>query len=352
MARTGITYDEVARAATALLARGDNPTIQRVREMLGSGSNTTLSNHLRHWHSQRQGEDEPVLPPSLPEALLPALETFWQLAVEHAREVFSEERAAALAQVAAAQEAQTKAEAKTDRLAGERDQLQSELDRTTRQLAEREQQLATERSTHQQTAGDLRAVSERRAALEEALQQLRTTLAAAEQRRREERTTLATQYQAQLSEERQRAEAVSHRLQQRLDSERAQARTEREQLLATQAKAREQWESELAAREQAWHKQRQALEQTSARERDKCNGTEREAAELRGRLAQQSATSANLESALQRQHERELALGRDNGRLQATIRQLEGELNRLQTALEQARQAASPEPPVTSDPAA
>ena len=41
MARSGIRYEDVQAAAETLLGRGLNPTIQRVREQLGTGSNTT-----------------------------------------------------------------------------------------------------------------------------------------------------------------------------------------------------------------------------------------------------------------------------------------------------------------------
>lgn len=43
MARSGIRYEDVKDTAETLLGRGLNPTIQRVRELLGTGSNTTTS---------------------------------------------------------------------------------------------------------------------------------------------------------------------------------------------------------------------------------------------------------------------------------------------------------------------
>lgn len=343
MARTGITYDEVARTAATLLAHGENPTIQRVRELLGSGSNTTISNHLRHWHETHQEELGPALPSSLPESLMPALEAFWQIAVEHARELFNQERAASERQVATAREAQAAAEQENNRLAGERDRLQRELDRTSRELAERSEQLTAERNGRQQTVGDLRATTERCTGLEQALGEARDALAAAEQRQRDERTALAARYQAQLTDERERAEAAANRLRQRLDEERQQARAERERLLANLAETRKQCDSELAAREHGWREQQQALQRTLAKERDQHNAAGREAAELRGRLTQQGAGLAALETALERGRERELALGRDNERLQLSLRQLETESNRLRQELQQARHRESPE---------
>ena len=39
MARTGVTYLEVAQAASTIQHQGSNPTIDAVRQVLGTGSN-------------------------------------------------------------------------------------------------------------------------------------------------------------------------------------------------------------------------------------------------------------------------------------------------------------------------
>ena len=49
MARSGVQYEDVQRAIHTLLSRGDAPSVQRIREVLGTGSFTTLSEHLRQW---------------------------------------------------------------------------------------------------------------------------------------------------------------------------------------------------------------------------------------------------------------------------------------------------------------
>lgn len=51
MARAGVTYTEVAKAAETLKQQGQDPTIQRVRGLLGTGSNSTLNKHLKQWKS-------------------------------------------------------------------------------------------------------------------------------------------------------------------------------------------------------------------------------------------------------------------------------------------------------------
>lgn len=68
MAR-GITEADVLEAADALLARGERPTIERVRQELGRGSPNTVNRHLDVWWTslaQRvQGQSGSTLPASL-----------------------------------------------------------------------------------------------------------------------------------------------------------------------------------------------------------------------------------------------------------------------------------------------
>ncbi len=52
MSRTGITYQEVIEAITKLQERGKIPTVDRIRNHLGTGSNSTISRYLREWKSE------------------------------------------------------------------------------------------------------------------------------------------------------------------------------------------------------------------------------------------------------------------------------------------------------------
>ena len=53
MARNGIQYCDVQQAIDELLSRGDTPSVQRIRDVLGTGSFTTISDHFRLWRSER-----------------------------------------------------------------------------------------------------------------------------------------------------------------------------------------------------------------------------------------------------------------------------------------------------------
>ena len=49
MSRTGISYSDVANAAIKVQAQNDNPTVDRIREILGTGSKSTIARHLKDW---------------------------------------------------------------------------------------------------------------------------------------------------------------------------------------------------------------------------------------------------------------------------------------------------------------
>jgi len=84
MARTGVTFDDVAQAATKLLSTGEPPSVQKIRDLLGTGSNTTIAEHLKRWKLQKRSKEGITLPEEIPKELVPAIETVWHIAIEHA----------------------------------------------------------------------------------------------------------------------------------------------------------------------------------------------------------------------------------------------------------------------------
>ena len=80
MQRIGIDYYLVADAAEKLKAQGEVPTIDRVRVILGTGSNTTISKYLHQWrNTTAQGsksEHASVITPPDPVQL--AVKRVWQ----------------------------------------------------------------------------------------------------------------------------------------------------------------------------------------------------------------------------------------------------------------------------------
>lgn len=82
MARAGVTYDEVAQAATQLTEQGKSVTIEAVRAKLHTGSNTTLSKHLNQWRQHHRGVTKSEQ--GLPETLINAVKGLHQAMTEEA----------------------------------------------------------------------------------------------------------------------------------------------------------------------------------------------------------------------------------------------------------------------------
>ena len=84
MARHGISYDEVKQAVDELQAEGLNPTIAGIRERLGTGSFTTISEHLKHWRTERQQQPMVAGGSPAPDSLNGMVQAVWQQAREDA----------------------------------------------------------------------------------------------------------------------------------------------------------------------------------------------------------------------------------------------------------------------------
>ena len=108
MARPGITYEQVASAADALVGQGDRPTIQAVREALGTGSPNTIHRHLTQWKAAQAPAERQAA--RLPDDLAAAL----------AREI-ERQASASRAEAKAALEHE---QARSDRLSAQVEQLQ------------------------------------------------------------------------------------------------------------------------------------------------------------------------------------------------------------------------------------
>lgn len=70
MAKTGVTFEQVAQAVQALKARGINPTSRAVRDELGGGSPNVIHRHLT---ALRGNADSTAAPVAVPDALLSAI---------------------------------------------------------------------------------------------------------------------------------------------------------------------------------------------------------------------------------------------------------------------------------------
>ena len=77
MSRSGINYFEVAKAAQQIVGCGKTPTIELIRGLLGTGSNSTIGTHLRAWRVQQDPTQQLALQADLPEELVFLMKGLW-----------------------------------------------------------------------------------------------------------------------------------------------------------------------------------------------------------------------------------------------------------------------------------
>lgn len=333
MARTGITFEDVQTAAESLLGRGLNPTIQRVREVLGTGSNTTISEHLKVWQQQLAEAPKIVLPPTVPEAVALALDTFWKIAVQHAEMAFDEQRKRAAQAAATAEQAR-------DAAIAEQRQIQAEIDQLRRQLE-------TTQVTARDLADRLLVEQERRANAEIAVQAAEQRIQAANETLRQIRAETAArvgQIEAALQQTRADTEKQLSDAQERFESEKNRMAASEARLADMLAQLR----AEQITERQNFAHERQEWRQHEAtwREQEKSQSTEniQLKANLLAAQEQRNALRVELEQA-------QLALTKaQNNHLEAvrTAEALRGELKAISE--EQGRLQQEHQPNPLSDP--
>src|SRR3990167_865597 len=84
MSRPGVDYETIKQVAIKLLTQGTAPSVQKIREVLGTGSNTTIAEHLKVWREEYAHQKIHHLPAHMPQELISAMEVLWQTAMEQA----------------------------------------------------------------------------------------------------------------------------------------------------------------------------------------------------------------------------------------------------------------------------
>lgn len=75
MSRIGIVYNDVANAAIKLMGLKENPTVDRVREVLGTGSKSTIARHLKVW---KANNGQVASSNDLPTELVSIISSLWE----------------------------------------------------------------------------------------------------------------------------------------------------------------------------------------------------------------------------------------------------------------------------------
>jgi len=236
MARAGILYSQVARVAEQLAADGKNPTIDTVREALGStGSKSTIAPMLKRWKAEQQ-DTVAAAEAGLPASLVQAVKGLH----EHMQSEFAQRT----------------------------EQAQQTHDKALREAAEREEAQRAERQ----------ALAEGHAALSEKLEQAQAALVQLQAVHHAQSVRLAT------------IEAESAGLQQRLADRAAEVDTLRHQL----SLARTQFEHYQEATAVQRAEERQGYERRIAHLEQDLVGAQRHISEHQTTIAQQEAINAHL----------------------------------------------------------
>ncbi len=207
----GIQYEDVARAADALLQEGMRPTIERIRLHIGRGSPNTVSPMLEQWFSglgKRLGGTDgaqnrgsmPGQGAEMPDAVLQMAQTLWQKAASEAQLqsdlACSQERERLEVEAQRLQEAQMQLDAREVALNERLNALENALQSSQQQLTDSRAQWQA--SLHTLAARDAE-IATARSALEHARQQsdgLQHSIHTLQKQLLQERTALEERHHA------------------------------------------------------------------------------------------------------------------------------------------------------------
>lgn len=281
MARPGISYEQVAAAADALVATGQKVTIDSVRQKLGTGSPNTIHQHLKTWRAAR-----PVAPVAalvLPQALTVAFASELEKAAAQARASMEEElvsareEADALAVAGEQQEEEKAALAESVvSLTTERDKLAGQVEIQAKEIQQLQEELERQTKALQQAHVDMAKLqikddmyADKAAEQTKEIQRLRDLVESAQSASREAvRQAAVLEAQLKASEERaQRAEtAAQHALQEQTKTVNATAQSVAKLQTDHEARmdaARAQTQEALRARDEAMASGNTAREQAA-----------------------------------------------------------------------------------------
>ncbi|MFT6551328.1 MAG: chromosome segregation ATPase [Zhongshania marina] len=195
MARTGITYHDVAKAAEAIKIQNQEPTVDRVREHLGTGSKSTIAPLLKRWRSDN-GEvaDVSGLPNDLVKVVKALHERVQQMADQ--------------------------------RIAQSRDEFKASNDQLRKELTEAHNSIVQLTDRQQDLNAQLSQITEAKAQQGKSLEEVRIKLATAEAQRDEalSRTAELKESVAELKQENKDIRDHFEHYQQRTAEDRRQER--------------------------------------------------------------------------------------------------------------------------------
>lgn len=322
MSRPGVEYEAVDRVARQLLSKGQHPSVQKIREILGTGSNTTIANHLKVWRAKFDASKSPALPESVPEDLMNPLDDFWSQAVARAEANYQKYKEELETQLAAAKLAQTEALARLEDKSSEFDVLQQELLATQAKLHNTEQQWHTTQGKHAALSDEL---DHTHTELKHAL----TLLQEHNQAFDNERTQLMQAHEKDLQYERERAAVSENRLLNEIDQLRQRVKSlEAEHLqlqkeLQNYKKSSHQKELALQKKQAELISKNNHLDLECHQHQQDATATKHQLAALQGQLTKSLETVDVLQQTYEQSKNNEIRLTEDIGELKEKIAQLQ-----------------------------
>lgn len=211
--RKGITQEQVNAAADAFVSAGENPTVEKIRQSLGTGSPNTVTRMLEVWRSTlAQRLQEVIKLPDIPPEVGQAFAEAWRLALTHAevsvRSALTEEQNALFAeQTSLTQERKLWEIALAE--------AQANVAESTAKLAQADAQLRERQTLVEQLEAQRLDLMQQRGRLQEQLEQQRVELSTLHNERsavQEHVRTIEDRSHQQVDQARQEIKSLQQRL--------------------------------------------------------------------------------------------------------------------------------------------
>jgi chromosome segregation ATPase len=140
MAEQKVTFDAVAAAANVLETKGEEVSVEAVREALGTGSPNAIRKHLSAWRAENT-TPAPPLKADLPESVVTALTDWAQQFADEAGGPLREALAQSEKEMQDVLESSSQFEAERDELNEEATRLKAERDQALATIEERDEDI-------------------------------------------------------------------------------------------------------------------------------------------------------------------------------------------------------------------
>jgi len=246
MSRPGIEYESVERAACHLLSQGQHPSVQKIRDILKTGSNTTIAKHLKNWQANFATKRSPALPEDVPEDLMNPLDDIWALAREKAEESYQQHKEEFEAKLEAAVTAQAETFIEIEAKDGQIKTLQSKLSTLQETLRDTQLQLSQLQGEHTTQTSELeKAYSE--------IERTHDLLKEQNEFFDNERKRIAIDHENNLKYEQERSASTENRLLSEIDQLRQEVKSQENKYQQHQSELKE-YKADCHEREIALHK--------------------------------------------------------------------------------------------------